>query len=385
MVENKLLEQKQRVFKQAMSRQEPDYVPNLCFNGGASVAWAGKRIVDIITDPAAIVEAMTSVYEEMWIDVNLANACALTPRLEEAMTGCEIKYGPNGVTVEHTPLSPLKATDYDAFIADPDWYINEVFIPQKFPQLYGNKEETKRVLKIYAEEQAYIFQLVSMINKVMLEKYGAASIMNMAERVEPPLDMMFDYFRGFKGMLTDLRRQPAKVKAAIDKIWETRCLPAMQRPVMDTTLWGVQMPHIPAYLSPKQFDEYFWPHHKQQIERITNAGGKLWINLEGNWKHVWHHFLELPQDSMILHVDDDDIIEASKALGHHQIIMGGINLVETRSMPFDKIKDSIKRVIDTCAPGGGFLICTNKCWVSPGDVNQTLIDAYNFAHEYSHK
>ena len=88
---------------------------------------------------------------------------------------------------------------------------------------------------------------------------------------------------------------------------------------------------------------------------------------------------------MILHVDDDDIIEASKALGHHQIIMGGINLVETRSMPFDKIKDSIKRVIDTCAPGGGFLICTNKCWVSPGDVNQTLIDAYNFAHEYSHK
>ena len=47
------------------------------------------------------------------------------------------------------------------------------------------------------------------------------------------------------------------------------------------------------------------------------------------------------------------------------------------------VSDDVKKIIDACQPGDGFLFCTDKAWIAPGDVNQNLIDAYNFAHEYS--
>lgn len=96
-------------------------------------------------------------------------------------------------------------------------------------------------------------------------------------------------------------------------------------------------------------------------------------------------FLDAPKDSLVLAVDDDDIFKVHEMLGEHQIICGGLKLADTRLKKFDDIKDSIKRVIDTCAPGGGFIFSTDKNFVTPGDINPTLVECFNFAHEYSSK
>ena len=86
--------------------------------------------------------------------------------------------------------------------------------------------------------------------------------------------------------------------------------------------------------------------------------------LEGSWEKVWHHFLEVPKDSCILYIDDDDICKAKKELGDHQIIEGGLKVAAVRTQSIDKIKDDIKHVIDVCAPGDGFLFCTDKAWIA---------------------
>ena len=62
-----------------------------------------------------------------------------------------------------------------------------------------------------------------------------------------------------------------------------------------------------------------------------------------------------------------------------------MEIVSIERKTFEEMKDDIKRVIDTCAPGGGFIFCADKGFVPPGDVNRTLIECYNFAHEYSKK
>ena len=102
---------------------------------------------------------------------------------------------------------------------------------------------------------------------------------------------------------------------------------------------------------------------------VNSQGGKQYIILEGRWENIWDCFLELPKDSVVLHVDDDDFLKAT----------------DTRMKKFEDIKDDIKRVIDTCAPSGGFIFTTDKAMVTPGDVNPTLIECFNFAHEYSKK
>ncbi len=107
--------------------------------------------------------------------------------------------------------------------------------------------------------------------------------------------------------------------------------------------------------------------------------------MEGHWDKIWDCFLEVPKDSLVLNVDDDDFLKANEVLGEHQILCGGLKLADTRLKTFEQMKDDVKRVIDACAPGGGFLYCADKGFLTPGDVNPVLIECYNFAHEYSGK
>ncbi|MCD8007628.1 MAG: hypothetical protein LUF68_01585, partial [Clostridiales bacterium] len=271
-------------------------------------------------------------------------------------------------------------------IADPNRFVSEVLLPRKFPEFFENREFAKNALKVYAEDNFNVMiVLSSMLRQTMEEKYGIVSILNMQERIETPLDILFDYFRGFRGTLTDLRRQPDNVKAALDAIWNVHCLPKENTPYTGTFPYSWQPPHIPCYLSPKQYDELYWVHEKAMVERYIANGGKHYFIMEGKWGKIWDRFRELPKDSVILHVDDDDIVKAKKEIGDWQIIAGGLKSADCRMKTFDQIKDDVKRVIDECAPGGGFIFTLDKAAIAPGDINQTVIDAYNFVHEYTSK
>ncbi len=387
MAQNLVKAKKLSNFLKVVGREEGSYVPTAICGSLSSIAWAGYRPLDIIHDPQKCAEALTAVFDEMWVDVSVVLGSTITDRLQNALEGIENYYGPDGCTLEHVQLSPMQKDEYDQLIADPASYISQVLLPQKYARFYADREYAKNALKAYAEDRVYMFtQLTPLVNNILEEKYGAVSILNMANRVEPPLDMIFDYFRGFRGTLTDLRRQPDKVKAACDKLWETRCLPVMQQPYTGGAFpYAGQVPHIPCYLSPKQFEEFYWVHEKPQLERIANAGGKTYIFLEGRWQNYLHYFRELPKDSLVLHVDDDDIVKVKKEIGDWQIISGGLSLADVRMKSFVDIKDSVKRVVDECGAGGGFIYTTDKVWLSPGDVNQTLIDTFNFVHEYTTK
>lgn len=386
MENNILFEEKQANLHQALNRQEGAYVPNMVNNGTASIAWAGKKTVDIMENPAAYVEALNAVFAEMWVDGTLITGNLFSPKMQRGFDTLQYQFGPDGNTPEHIQASPMKAEEYDQLIADPDRFVTEVLLPRRHPKLFEDRNGAKESLKLYAEDKFYsLILLNAMAEKNMVEQYGVASVLNKQKVFETPLDILFDQFRGFRGTLTDLRRQPANVKAALDRLWELRCVPKLEKLAEGAYPYAVQFPHIPAYLSPKQFDELYWVHEKQIIERIAAGGGKAYIVLEGRWEKIWHRFLELPKDSCILHVDDDDMCKANAELGHHQILCGGLKSADTRLKSLNEIKDDIKRVIDECAPGGGFLFCTDKAWIAPGDVNQTLIDAYNFAQEYSKK
>ncbi|MCD8104559.1 MAG: hypothetical protein LUF35_06065 [Lachnospiraceae bacterium] len=386
MAENKLKEMKFSNFLKAVNREEGAYVPTAINDSTGSIAWAGKKTIDVVQNPQEYVETMTGIYDQMWADVALVNGVVYSKKLEEAFLHVENKYGPDGVTLEHVQLSPMQKDEYDQLIADPNRFVSEVLLPRKYPEFFEDREFARNALKVYAEDNFHVLVILSsMLKQTLEDKYGIVSVVNMLERIQTPLDILFDYFRGFRGTLTDLRRQPANVKAALDAIWEVHCLPKENTPYTGSFPYSWQPPHIPCYLSPKQYDELYWVHEKPMIERYIANGGKHYFIMEGKWDKIWDRFRELPKDSLILHVDDDNIIQAKKEIGDWQIIAGGLKLADCRLKTFDQIKDDIKRVVDECAPGGGFIFTLDKIALAPGDINQTVIDAYNFVHEYSSK
>ena len=380
-----LYAQRLEVFQKAMNREEPDWMPTAMFNNGGGFFYGGKTPFDFEGDNEGYARALNIFLEKMYVDVCCISGVTSSPLISRTFPTAENRLAADG-TLTHLQASPMKADEYDQLIADPKAFIANVLLPRKYPYLFENKEKTRELLKLYAEGMldAMVVQMGANA-KVIAEEYGVPSVMNLGTMINTPLDHLFDYFRGFRGTLTDLRRQPEKLKEALDVIWDYKCASVVAQPYDPSLGMPFQPCHIPAYLNPKQYRELYWPYEKRYAEWIAENGGRIFLILEGKWGQLADCFLDAPKDSYVLAVDDDDIFDIYERLGDQQIICGGLRMADTRLKKFDEIKDDIKRVVDTCAPGGGFLFMTDKAFVTPGDVSDTLIECYNFAHEYSKK
>lgn len=380
---NTLYARKYENFQKAINRQEPDWVPNAISNAGGGFFWSGKTVFDVTGDHHAYAQALNSFMDEMWADVCVLAGLTTTPRRDATFPTAENRIAPDG-TLTHLQTPFMKPEEYDQLIADPKAFVANVLLPRKYPYLYENRDVAKAALKTFAEEQVGLFIMQNgYTDKYMAETYGVHNCVNAGCLLNTPLDHIFDFFRGFRGTLTDLRRQKDKIPAALEAIWNYKGIPHM--PFDPAKGFAFQPCHIPAYLSPKQYKELYWPYEKKLIEWIASQGGKIYLIMEGHWEGIMDCFLEVPKDSLVLGVDDDDFLKVHERLGDHQILLGGLKVADTRLKKFEDIKDDVKRVIDTCAPGGGFLFSTDKGLLTPGDVNPTLIECYNFAHEYSSK
>lgn len=382
---SELYQSKYENFQKAMNRQEGAYIPNILMSNGGPVFWTGKTVFDVIGDPATYADAMTAVLSEMWIDANVLCSGTTTPRRDAAFPTSESRYAKDG-TLTHIQEPRMQQDEYGQLIADPRSFVANVLLPRKYDYLFESREKTKELMKVMAEENFYNrVELAAATKRHLAEKYGVHTFVAMNPVLNTPMDHIFDFLRGFRGTLTDLRRQPANVKAAADAIWEYRWAEKVSQPYNAANGFPFQPCHIPAYLSPKQFTELYWPYEKRLIEWVAASGSKVFLIMEGRWEKIWNCFLDVPKDSVVLYADDDDVTKLKAELGHHQIVMGGLKIADMRLKNFEQIRDDVKRVIDTRAPGGGFLLCPDKGLLTPGDVNRTLIDTYNFAHEYSSK
>lgn len=369
----------------AIHRQGADYVPTMIASSCAQVAYTGQKVTDVINDPMAYNKAMTDVYQVMWCDGSTFAGTLFNDGIEKIADPVQNFFGPDGITPEHVQLSYMKEDEYDLLAKDPNALVTEVLLPRKYPRLFEDREFAKEMIKGVAENKAYAMGILfGGSTQYMQEEYGITTICNFAGVFMNPVDVIFDYFRGFKGSLIDLRRQPEKVAEACKSIRATFNAHTYVTPVVEFP-YPCHMTHIAPYMKPKQFMEIYWPYEKEWIDYISNGGGKVWIMCEGSWMRVFDAFREVAKDSCILHIDDDDLGTTKKVIGDYQILEGGLKLSGLNTRAPEEVKDAVKKCIDEGAPGEGYLFCTDKAWLSAPDMSQNLIDAFNFAHEYSSK
>jgi uroporphyrinogen-III decarboxylase len=104
------------------------------------------------------------------------------------------------------------------------------------------------------------------------------------------------------------------------------------------------------------YERFFWPTFKEIIEELWRNGLQtLWYG-EGNWGRWLKHTAQLPEGSIIYHVDQEDIFEAHRALGERFCISGGIpNDLLALGTP-NEVRDYCKKVIDGVAKDGGYIM-----------------------------
>jgi len=250
----------------------------------------------------------------------------------------------------------MLADEYDLLIKNP----LEFMFDKWLPRIIGEFKEKGSIRSYMAflkggMAQAQVAQIMKNRSLRLQEEAGMPQPMTGAFLA--PFDALADALRGLTGSLTDTYRQPEKVIAACDVLTSEMANfalatadPFRRYPIFVPT-------HKATFLSPAQFDKFYWPSFKKTMEILIEAGYKIRAYLEGNWGHHWHHFLELPKGTVLCDIDNQgDIFKAKREIGHHQCISGGIQASQFIIGTPEEMRERVKVLCDKLAPGGGYII-----------------------------
>ena len=78
------------------------------------------------------------------------------------------------------------------------------------------------------------------------------------------------------------------------------------------------------YISPRDFEGIYWATLKPIVQELWARGSQIVLYAEGNWDRHLEAFAELPEKSVIFHVDKTDLVRAHRVLGERFCLSGGI-------------------------------------------------------------
>lgn len=250
----------------------------------------------------------------------------------------------------------MKADEYDLLIENPGEFMLERYLPRIFGELEGKGQPRAYMAFLKGGlAQAMMGQVMKNRSITLQKVAGMPQPMNGA--FVAPFDVLGDALRGLTAVLTDLYRCPEKVIEACDVLVQEMAQfalatadPLKRYPIFCPT-------HKAMFLSPKQFDTFYWPSFKKTLEILIDAGYTVRVYLEGDWGHHWHHLLELPKGKLICDIDNQgDIFKAKEEIGHHHCITGGIpDSLFILGTP-EQMRERVKLLCETVGKDGGFII-----------------------------
>lgn len=247
----------------------------------------------------------------------------------------------------------MKEDEYREFIDDPVKYRFEKY----FPRVLGEytKGDARRAVAFL--KSGFLQGISGGINaqraQVLKDEYGFPQTTRAG--LTAPFDKLSDSYRGLHGIMRDMFRQPNAVIEACEYLMHeglSGCAaaadPNKQLPIFIAT-------HKPCFMSPKQFDKFYWPTFYEGIMRMINGGYTFRIFLEGNWGPHWEHLSDFPKGTIIFDVDNEaDIFDAKKKFGDKNFITGGLPTDLLILGTPEQVDERVKYLCDELAPGGGW-------------------------------
>jgi len=172
------------------------------------------------------------------------------------------------------------------------------------------------------------------------------------------MDIIAGKLRGYLGLLDDLRNRPEKVLAACEALAPHLCSVALATSDPAGTVpigFWMHRSCVP-FVNPKSFNDIYWPTLKPIIQELWRNGRQTLFYAEGDWNYHLDAFAELPDRSVVYHVDRADILEVHRKLGDKFCLSGGIPNALLAYGTEEQVRDACKEVIDGVARDGGYIM-----------------------------
>lgn len=262
---------------------------------------------------------------------------------------------PSGFTVRK--LMPRLATTLEPLEALPmslapfgDGYSVFLSLPMLAGLLSGVTSKLEE-----ASKEAFKYQAAQQNLRANLEKMGYPILTQCI--VPCPFDFVGDQFRGMKGTMLDMYRQPDKLMALVNFFESIQLESAIRlASMMQSNRVFVPLHKGSAgFMSDEQFKQFYWPQLKRYSLGLLDNGLVPILFYEGDYTPRLKYLAELPPGKIMGHYDKIDRKKHKEILGDVMCFWGDIPASLLVSGTPEQVMDYVKELIDFF-PDGGLIV-----------------------------
>ncbi len=395
-------------FIKAIKLEEPDRVPVMLPAGNIPAYYYGKNLKTVMYDYDALREAWSQFIHEFDMDTYIGPGLVLPAKVLEMINFKLLKWPGHGVkddieSYQFVEKEYIKPEEYDSLINDPSDFWLRRFLPraagafsalEKLPQLtpfigipvfylaHFADPEIQAAYKILMDAGTETMKWMQVVGEVGREaiQLGLPSLGGGFSGA--PFDMIGDMLRGTQGIMMDMFQRPDKLQEAMERLVPI----ALAEATANAEASGCPIVMMPlhkgtgGFMSNKQFETFYWPTFKKLLLGMINEGLVPMPFAEGDYEPRLEIIKDLPRGSVIWWFEQMDMAKAKAVLGDTACIAGNIPVTALCTSTPDDVKERCRSLIETCGPGGGYIL-TGSASMDRGNVDnlRAIMDA---AREY---
>lgn len=290
--------------------------------------------------------------------------------------------------IEHAYMTP---DEYPELLNNFTGFMLKKYIPRAYKNLQGFSKlainpaiilGTSMLGALYVPELLEAYQRLAEIANadaeaaaVTNEYWGKLADMGLPSFIsgmsQAPFDILGDYFRGTVGMLEDQVEYEDEISAVCDMFADQQIEALQYFRFVDLPVKRVFFPlhkGMDGFMSPKQYEKLYWKPMKKIMMALIDMGVTPFIYTEGRYQSRIEQLADVPKGKVLYHFETVDMKDAKRILGNVACISGNLPIALMEYGKKEQVVDYCKYLIDTCAPGGGYIFDFN------GSLENTKIE-----------
>ena len=401
-----------QLVEDAVALKEPERIPICPMVGACIYNMTGSSYRDSMYDYDKATEAALKFYETYQPDATTHTAFT-SGRANELAQSTMIDWpGRPGTSVpDHSTHQVIEneymdAEEYPELLKDFTGFMLRKYIPRAFPALKGLADirfvpsiilNTTPLASLYAQQAQETFKLLAQIGEEDAKAAAASDVLSnklaalgfppmLTGAGEAPFDIIGDYYRGTLATLTDQLEYPEELEKACDMLadiqiesWQYfRFVPLPVKRVFFPLHKGMD-----GFMSPEQYEKIYWKPLKKCMMALIDMGVTPFIYTEGKYNTRIEQLADVPKGKVIYHFETADMARAKKILGDTACISGNLSIYTLEHGTKEQVIDETKRLLDICAPGGGYIFDFNGCLdnCKPENLEAALDTVYTYGRK----
>ncbi len=291
--------------------------------------------------------------------------------------------------------------EYDHFLDDPSDFLLRVFTPRVFKNLEGFSKlpplknlalgcygtpvygmamaapEVVESIERLMEMSKHALNFTVKSGQLYAELAAEGHICAANAPVLHPFDIISDMLRGMRGTMLDMFQVPDKLISAMEKLYPL----SLGGAIGAAQATGNNQIFIPlhrgadGFMSPKQFEQFYWPYLKKLIEDLVNANLVPMPFFEGTYEQRIDYLQDLPAGKCIGWFDRSDLNLLKEKLGDIMCVAAGMPASLLQTGTVESVRKQTKEAVNTFEGKGFIMTSSTVIDEAKPELLQAWIDA----------